>query len=226
MLFCGVLFEKHNNFGMKSFSQVVFSLILPPLISKLIAMKKFLAFIIFLVLSVTSFAQEKGTFFQKIKEIFVVHDTIYIYADSAAMARDTIANLDAMEDLEDEEEVEGEEEYDHDGFSGGIPMPIDTIDTDDKFRKVVLFDDNTWLFYNIDKPVIPDSMDMTHWNPDIIHVTDVSLNDLPEEIEIRLIDSIHGYCIPHPGPVHSTFKYRKRRPHKGVDISLTTGDAI
>ena len=120
---------------MKTFSQVVFSLILPPLISKLIAMKKFLAFIIFLILSVTSFAQEKGTFFQKIKEIFVVHDTIYIYADSAAMARDTIANLDAMEDLEDEEEVEGEEEYDHDGFSGGIPMPIDTIDTDDKFRK-------------------------------------------------------------------------------------------
>ena len=188
-------------------------------------MKKFLAFVIFLILSVTSFAQEKGTFFQKIRDIFIIRDTVFVYADSLAMPHDTIADFDEMEPSDDED-VEGDEEDDHESFSGGIPMPIDTIDTDDKFRKVVLFDDNTWLYYNIEKPVIPDSMDMTHWNPDIIHVTDVSLNDLPEEIEIRLIDSVHGYCIPHPGPVHSTFKYRKRRPHKGVDISLTTGDAI
>lgn len=194
-------------------------------------MKRFLALIIFLVLSVTSFAQEKGNFFQRVRELFVIHDTVFIYADSLAIANDTITVdevievLDAMDD-EDDEEIEGEEEEEHDGFSGGIPMPIDTIDTNDKFRKVVLFDDNTWLFYNIEKPVIPDSMDMSHWNPDIIHVIDVNLNDLPNEIEIRLVDSVHGYCIPHPGPVHSTFKYRKKRPHKGVDISLTTGDAI
>lgn len=195
-------------------------------------MKRFLALIIFLVLSVTSFAQEKGSFFQRVRELFVIHDTVFIYADSLAIANDTITVdevievMDAMDD-EDEEEIEGEEdEEEHDGFSGGIPMPIDTIDTDDKFRKVVLFDDNTWLYYNLEKPVIPDSMDMSHWNPDVIHVIDVSLNDLPDEKEIRLIDSVHGYCIPHPGPVRSTFKYRRRRPHKGVDISLNTGDAV
>ena len=185
-------------------------------------MKKFLALFIFTMLSFASFAQEKGTFFKKIRDIFVIHDTIYIYAESLAIdsiANDTIADFDELDVLEDEEE-------EHEGVFGGIPMPIDTIDTDDKFRKVVLFDDNTWLYYNLEKPVIPDSMDMTHWNPDVIHITDVSLKDLPEEMEIRLVDSVHGYCIPHPGPVHSSFKYRRRRPHKGVDISLTTGDAI
>ena len=184
-------------------------------------MKKFVITILLTVFSMVSFAQEKGTFFQRIRDIFVVHDTIYIYADSLAHEVDSLAGFEELDELEDEEDEQEELE----GF-GGIPTPIDTIDTDDKFRKVVLFDDNTWLYFNLEKPVIPDSLDTDHWNPDIIHVTDVSLKDLPEEVDILLVDSIHGYCIPHPGPVHSKFKFRKRRPHKGVDISLSTGDAV
>lgn len=191
-------------------------------------MKRLIAIIFFLFVAASGFAQDKEPFFQRLKNLFVVHDTVYIYADSLAHDMDTLSVMEDLDDIEGEDE-EGEDEEEGDGLSeksGGIPTPIDTIDTEDKFCKVVLFDDNTWLYFILEKPVIPDSLNTDHWNPDIIHVNDVSLKDLPDEITLTLVDSIHGYCIPHPGPVRSTFKYRKKRPHKGVDISLTTGDAI
>ena len=52
------------------------------------------------------------------------------------------------------------------------------------------------------------------------------MKDIPDSVDIPLVDSTHGFCIPHPGQVTSTFKYRRRRPHKGVDINLNTGDAV
>ena len=52
------------------------------------------------------------------------------------------------------------------------------------------------------------------------------MKDLPEETELVLVDSIHGYSIPHPGYITSRYKFRKKRPHKGVDIGLNTGDAV
>ena len=186
-------------------------------------MKRLIAIIFCLSVVASGFAQDKEPFFQRLKNLFVVHDTVYIYADSLAHDMDTLSVMEDLDDIEGEDE-EGEDEEEGDGLSeksGGIPTPIDTIDTEDKFCKVVLFDDNTWLYFILEKPVIPDSLNTDHWNPDIIHVNDVSLKDLPDEITLTLVDSIHGYCIPHPGPVRSTFKYRKKRPHKGVDISLT-----
>ena len=84
----------------------------------------------------------------------------------------------------------------------------------------------TEVLGHVDKPEIPDSLSTDYWNTEIIHITGIKWEDIPDELEIRLVDSIHGYCIPHPGPVTSKFKYRKRHPHKGVDIGLHTGDAV
>jgi murein DD-endopeptidase MepM/ murein hydrolase activator NlpD len=181
-------------------------------------MKKLLLFTICFLFASTAFSQEKQGFFKRLKEAFVVHDTIYIYPDSLAHEPDTIL-LDEEMDVPEEEEEESE-------FSGSIPTPFDTLDTDDKFRKVILFDNNTWCYFNLDKPEIPDSLDTEYWNTEVIHVTGVSLKDIPETLDIPLVDSVHGYCIPHPGPVTSGFKYRRRHAHKGVDISLHTGDAV
>ena len=150
----------------------------------------------------------------------MVHDTIYIYADS--IANDTLHQFDhddAIIDDEDDEENEPE-------FAGSIPTPFDTIDTKDKFQKVILFDNGTWVYYNLDKPEIPDSLNTDYWDTEIIHVLGVDLKSLPDQLDIPLVDSIHGYCIPHPGPITSGFKYRRRHAHKGVDIGLNTGDAV
>lgn len=184
------------------------------LFPKLDSMKKLLAITACLLFANVCLAQEG--FFHRVKNWFVVHDTIYIYEQPAADL-DTIITND--EDEPDDEE--GEE------LSESIPIPIDTLNTSDRYQKVVLFDNGTWLYYNLDKPQIPDSLDDDHWITEQVHsYSDVALKDLPDEVELILVDSVHGYCIPHPGYVTSRYKFRKRRPHKGVDIGLNKGDAV
>ena len=174
-------------------------------------MKKTVIFLICLFIAFGATAQERKGLFQRIKErnATVIYDTIYIYLESH-----TADSLPA-------DDEEGKE------LEGSIPVPFDTLDTDDKFQKILLFDDFTWAYFDITKPILPDSLDTDHWDTEQVHsYLDIELKDLPEEIALELVDSIHGYCIPHPGPVFSRYKYRGRRPHKGIDISLNKGDAI
>ena len=176
-------------------------------------MKKTVIFLICLFIAFGATAQDKKGLFQRIKEknATVVYDTIYIYVESRTT--DSISP--------DEEEEEGQE------LEGSIPVPFDTLDTDDKFQKILLFDDFTWAYFDITKPILPDTLDTDHWDTDQVHsYRDIELKDIPDEVDLVLVDSIHGYCIPHPGPVVSRYKYRGRRPHKGIDISLNKGDAI
>lgn len=175
-------------------------------------MKKLTAVIICLLLSSIAFSQENEGFFKRLKNSFTVHDTIYVYV---------YGNDSIVFDNEEEESEEDEE------FSEGIPMPIDTLHTEDRYQKVVLFDNGTWLYYQIERPDIPDSLSNYHWDTETVHsYRDIALNDLPDSVLLRLVDSVHRFCIPHPGPVTSQFKFRGRRPHRGVDISLRKGDVV
>lgn len=177
-------------------------------------MKRILAIVVCLLLTIVAFSQDNKGLFQRIKSQLTVHDTVYIYVPIS----DSL-----VEEVEDDDDDEGES----DERSEGIPIPIDTLDTHDLFCKVVLFDNGTWLYYNIDRSFIPYAMESDHWITEQVHsYNDIALNDLPESVELHLVDSIHGYCIPHPGPVTSQFKYRWKRAHKGIDIGLYTGDAI
>ena len=200
-------------------------------------MKKYIAIVVFLLVSLTTFAQEKENFFQKIKNAFIVHDTVYIYMNdndlerfseigaSELMVTDSISGDE--EKLDDEEEDDEEEDEEDLEEEGGIPVPFDTIDTKNRFRKIVLFDNGSWVYYDLDMPVLPDTLDSDHWETEHVHTyRDIALNDLPDEVDLMLVDSTHGFCIPHPGKVVSTFKWRKNRPHKGVDIHLDMGDAV
>ena len=189
-------------------------------------MKKILAIIAcFLFVNVCS-AQDG--LFQRLKNVFVVHDTVYIYVNGTEI--DTIMGEndlpgDATDDGTDDNADDTEDE--HDEQSDGIPMPVDTLDTRDMFRKVVLFDNGTWLYYNIDMPFIPYALESDHWITEKVHsYSDIALKDLADTVPLILIDSLHRYCIPHPGPVTSRYKYRWKRAHKGIDIGLHTGDAI
>lgn len=177
-------------------------------------MKRIIALVVCLIFATVAFPQDNKGFFVRLKNAFVVHDTVFIYVNQNS-------NDSIVEEEEDEEDEESDER------SEGIPVPIDTLNTHDMFQKVVLFDNGTWLYYNIDRSFIPFSMDSDHWTTEQVHsYNDIALNDLPESVVLHLVDSIHGYCIPHPGPLTSQFKYRWKRAHKGVDIGLYTGDAI
>ena len=177
-------------------------------------MKRLAAVIVCLLLSSVAFSQDNPGFFQRIKNAFTSHDTVYIYVN----ANDTIIGPDEEDDEDEEEEEE---------FSEGITIPIDTLNTADRFTKVVLFDNGTWLYYNLEKPDIPDSLSYDHWDTLTVHsYRDIALKDLPDSVVLRLVDSVHRWCIPYSGIVTSQFKYRWHRPHRGVDIALHTGDEV
>jgi murein DD-endopeptidase MepM/ murein hydrolase activator NlpD len=181
-------------------------------------MKRILSLIVCLLLATVAYSQDNKGFFSRLRNAFIVHDTIYVYTDRNV--NDSIVDENDEDDDEDNDE-------ENDERSDGIPIPIDTLDTHDLFRKVVLFDNGTWLYYNIDMSFIPYAMESDHWTTEKVHsYSDIALNDLPDSIPLILVDSTHRYCIPHPGQITSQYKYRWKRAHKGIDISLHVGDAV
>ncbi|MCR5455607.1 MAG: M23 family metallopeptidase, partial [Bacteroidales bacterium] len=104
---------------------------------------------------------------------------------------------------------------------------IDTLDTDDKYKKIVLFEDYTWKYIELERPNISDEEFQDAWEQEHIHAyADITLASLPAEVDLLLTDSLHGYSCPIVGNVTSGWKFRRRRDHKGTDIALTTGDTI
>lgn len=104
---------------------------------------------------------------------------------------------------------------------------IDTLATADKYRKVVLFNDNTWTYIDLDRPAISDDDFADNWDIESIHICkDIPVSSLPAEVDLLLADSTHGWCAPITGRVSSGFKFRKTRNHNGTDIPLTVGDTI
>ncbi|MBP5369384.1 MAG: peptidoglycan DD-metalloendopeptidase family protein [Bacteroidales bacterium] len=104
---------------------------------------------------------------------------------------------------------------------------IDTLATADKYRKVVLYSNNTWEYIELDRPAISDDDFADNWDIESIHICkDIPVSSLPAEVDLLLADSTHGWCAPITGRVSSGFKFRKTRNHNGTDIPLTVGDTI
>lgn len=182
---------------------------------------KRLTLILFIALFATpAFAQdheqdtvEKLNWFQRIfhKPTVIVHDTIYIYGTEE----------------EDPDELYDEDMEENESSSGSIPMPFDTLNTDDKYQKVILFDNGSWLYYDIPKPDLPDFISNDHWMTDQVHAyCDVNVKDLPEELDLTLCDSVHGWHIPGEGRIVSTYKLRRSHKHQGVDLGIPFGEPI
>ena len=108
-----------------------------------------------------------------------------------------------------------------------LARAIDTLPTPDKYMKIVLYDDHTWDYIELERPDIDTTGLFEDWNIESIHAyRDVKVSDLPEEVDLLLVDSIHHFVAPYVGRRSSTFKYRKGRPHNGIDIPLRVGDTI
>ena len=182
-------------------------------------MKKTLLALLILFLSFPLFAQnndqvngqdkEKKSWLQRLFEKpEPIHDTVYIF-------------------MNEYDTDEGEEEETQDETSGSIPMPLDTLNTIDKFQKVILFDNGTWAYFDIPKPDVPDFISNDHWMTDQVHAyPDVNLKDIPEELDMVLCDSLHGWHIPAIGRIMSRYKVRKGHKHQGIDIGANYGSPI
>jgi len=111
--------------------------------------------------------------------------------------------------------------------SAAQTLAIDTLDTQDKFTKIILFDDHTWDYVDIGRPVIDTTGMFEDWNNDKLHAfKELDPKDLPAEIDICLVDSLNPFCAPITGKVRSEYKFRRTREHKGIDVPLKTGDTV
>ncbi|MCR5710061.1 MAG: peptidoglycan DD-metalloendopeptidase family protein [Bacteroidales bacterium] len=119
------------------------------------------------------------------------------------------------------------EEHDDSDTTMMLVRPMDTLDTQDKYVKIVLFDDHTWDYIELERPDIDTTGLFDDWDIESIHAyRDIKISELPEEIELLLVDSSHHFAAPIIGRRSSTFKYRRGRPHNGIDIPLRVGDTI
>ena len=103
---------------------------------------------------------------------------------------------------------------------------IDTLNTSDKYTKIVLYDNHTWAYIDLGRPTIDTVGFFDGWTDQIHAFKGLTPKDLPEEIDLCLVDSANGFCAPITGKVRSEFKIRRTREHKGIDVPLQTGDTV
>ncbi|MDR2083476.1 MAG: peptidoglycan DD-metalloendopeptidase family protein [Bacteroidales bacterium] len=104
---------------------------------------------------------------------------------------------------------------------------LDTIDSKDKFIKIILYDDYSWDYLNLNKPAVSEDVLLNYWDTQKIHsYKELSLKLLPDTIYLALVDSTSGFCAPYITKVGSPYCFRGKREHNGVDLSLKIGDTI
>lgn len=106
--------------------------------------------------------------------------------------------------------------------------PIDTLDTDLDYVKVILFGDNTWRYEKNPEYVMASDVFSEHWDTTVIDPYKTKLEDLPVGWAMWIADSLTQYHCPYLGKIHPRGKFglRRGRRHQGVDLPLSTGEPI
>ena len=59
-----------------------------------------------------------------------------------------------------------------------------------------------------------------------VRLCNIPLDDMPDEINIKLVNSESDFCFPIRNIITSPYGWRWNRAHRGVDIRLNTGDPV
>lgn len=102
---------------------------------------------------------------------------------------------------------------------------------------IVIFADKSWEyikmlnFDGITNPYLSALAAELGWKEDWVnnvpYTYDNDLSSLEDTVWLCIVDDDNNeFCMPHPGMVTSTFKYRGKRFHYGIDVDLETGDTL
>ena len=106
--------------------------------------------------------------------------------------------------------------------------PIDTLDTQADFVKVVLYGDGTWKYIKTKEYSEDKDLFTSYWNTSYADPYRIAWDSLPSHNPIMLVDSLSHYACPYQGKVNPRGKFgpRRGRRHQGVDLPLATGTPI
>ena len=103
---------------------------------------------------------------------------------------------------------------------------LDTLSTSNPYVKIVLYADNTWAYWRDPSDILQSRVFSEYWDTTSPNPYRVELKDLPDRINIWVVDTLSHYHCPNKTKVYSPFGIRHRRRHQGVDLPLHTGDAV
>ncbi len=111
----------------------------------------------------------------------------------------------------------------------GVVEPIDTLPSASDKVSIILYNDNTWRYVRNRAAEKDNEIYASYWDTiNLFPYSSVPLAQFPEAMAIDLVDSLKAYHYPYKGTIKSYGKFgpRKGRPHRGIDLTLTTGDPI
>ena len=92
--------------------------------------------------------------------------------------------------------------------------------------KIILYADNTWKYWRTPEDILSSPVFREYWNTGVPNPYQVALSELPDKINIWVVDTLSNYRCPNRTKVYSKFGIRHRRRHQGVDLPLHTGDPV
>ena len=103
---------------------------------------------------------------------------------------------------------------------------MDTVSTANPYIKILLYSDYTWKYIKDPGFAASNEVFTSNWTHEYPDPYRASLESLPAEMGIWVVDSLSQYRCPNQTKVFSKFGYRHGRRHQGVDLPFPTGTPV